>query len=90
MPYDSNLDQQVFSKGWENDGGKIVVSVYSYNNGPKKMQIIREIKNREGVSNFAKLGRLSKEELEAQTRLADEVLEEILAEKKTDEQREGS
>ena len=64
MPYDSSLDEQVFSKARENDSGKIVVSVYSYNNGPKKLQIIREIKNREGVTNFAKLGRLSKEELE--------------------------
>ena len=63
MPYDSNLDEKLFSKFWENDTGKIVVSVYSYNNGPKKLQISREIKDREGKSNFAKLGRLSKEEL---------------------------
>ena len=64
MPYDSSLDDQLFSKAWENDHGKIVVSVYSYNNGPKKLQIIREVKNREGQANFAKLGRLSKEELD--------------------------
>jgi len=64
MPYDINLDEQLFSKPWENDSGKIVVSVYSYNNGPKKLQIVREIKNREGAFTFAKLGRLSKEEIE--------------------------
>ncbi len=64
MPYDSSLDEQLFSKSWENDTGKIVVSVHSYNNGPKKLQIIREVKNREGQSNFAKLGRLSKDELQ--------------------------
>lgn len=64
MPYDSSLDEQLFSKFWENDTGKIVVSVYSYNNGPKKLQITREIKNREGQPNFAKLGRLSKDELQ--------------------------
>jgi len=64
MPYDINLDEQLFSKPWENDSGKIVVSVYSYNNGPKKLQIVREIKNREGAFSFAKLGRLSKEEIE--------------------------
>lgn len=64
MPYDSSLDEQLFSKFWENDTGKIVVSVYSYNNGPRKMQIIREIKGRDGNFAFAKLGRLSREELQ--------------------------
>jgi hypothetical protein len=64
MPYDSSLDEQIFAKAWETESGKIVVSVYSYNNGPKKLQIIREIKDREGKSNFAKLGRLSKDELQ--------------------------
>jgi len=29
MPYDSNLDAQIFTRFWENDNGKIVVSVYS-------------------------------------------------------------
>ena len=64
MPYDASLDDQLFSKAWENESGKIVVSIYSYNNGPKKLQITREIKNREGQPNFAKLGRLAKDELE--------------------------
>lgn len=63
MSYDANLDAQVFSRFWENDTGKIVVSVYSYNNGPKKLQIVREIRDKDGNFNFAKLGRLSKEEL---------------------------
>lgn len=63
MPYDGGLDKQLFSKAWENENGKIVVSVYSYNNGPKKMQMVREIKNREGKANFVKVGRLSKEEI---------------------------
>lgn len=64
MPYDSSLDTQLFSKFWENETGKIIVSVYSYNNGPKKLQITREIKDRNGNPSFAKLGRLSKNELE--------------------------
>jgi hypothetical protein len=64
MPYDSSLDQQLFSKYWENDTGKIVVSVHSYNNGPKKMQITRELEAKDGSRAFAKLGRLSKEETE--------------------------
>jgi predicted transcriptional regulator len=64
MPYDASLDEQLFSKSWENDTGKIVVSVYSYNNGAKKVQITRELQDREGRPAFAKLGRLSKEELQ--------------------------
>jgi predicted transcriptional regulator len=64
MPYDSSLDEQLFSKVWENENGKVAVSVYSYNNGPKKLQISREIKDRNGNFTFAKLGRLAKEELE--------------------------
>lgn len=64
MPYDSSLDAQVFTRFWENESGKVVVSVYSYNNGPKKIQIVREIKDKNGEYAFAKLGRLTKEEAE--------------------------
>lgn len=77
MPYDSSLDAEVFSKSWENDGGKIVVSVHSYNNGPKKIQITREIKDRDGKATFAKLGRLSKEELQGILPLIQEALKEM-------------
>ena len=64
MPYDSNLDDQLFSKAWEEEGEKIIVSVFSYNKGPKKLQITREVKDREGQFTFTKLGRLSKNEIE--------------------------
>ena len=64
MPYDSSLDEQLFSQSWEDEGGKIVISVHSYNKGPKKLQIAREIKDRMGNAAFAKLGRLSKEEIQ--------------------------
>lgn len=62
MPYDSSLDAQVFTRFWENDTGKIEVSVYSYNNGPKKIQISRQIKDKNGEYAFAKLGRMTKDE----------------------------
>ena len=65
MPYDSSLDKQLFTKSWEGDGTKISVSVYSYNNGPKKLQISRENADAEGQPRFSKLGRLTKEELDA-------------------------
>jgi predicted transcriptional regulator len=74
MPYNSSLDEQLFSKSWENDTGKIVVSVNSYNKGQKKIQIVREIKDREGNYNFAKLGRLSKDEIEGILPLIQEAL----------------
>ena len=64
MPYDSSLDKQIFTKSWEGEGTKISVSVYSYNNGPKKLQISRENMNAEGEMRFSKLGRLTKEEAE--------------------------
>ena len=77
MPYDTNLDERLFVKEWENETGKIVVSVYSYNNGPKKLQIIREIKGRDGNFVFAKLGRLSKDELQAILPFIQEALAEM-------------
>ena len=75
MPYDSSLDEQLFNKEWENEGGKIVVSVHSYNKGQKKLQIAREIKDKMGNAAFAKLGRLSKDELKGILPLIQEALE---------------
>jgi len=64
MPYDSSLDEQLFTKSMETDGGKITVSVYSYNKGAKKLQISRENLDTEGNLRFSKLGRLTKSEVE--------------------------
>lgn len=65
MPYDATLDKQLFAKSWEGEGTKITVSVYSYNNGPKKLQISRENYTADGEPRFAKLGRMTKDELVA-------------------------
>ena len=65
MPYDSALDACVFTKSWENDSTRVTVSVYSYNNGPKKLQITRENKLASGEYRYTRLGRLSHEELSA-------------------------
>lgn len=65
MPYDASLDKEVFAKSNENDDGKITVSVHSYNNGPKKLQIVRENRDQEGGFRFAKLGRMTKDEAQA-------------------------
>ena len=77
MAYDSSLDQQAFAKSWEGNGSKITVGVYSYNNGPKKVQITRELSNAEGRPGFAKLGRLTKEELAAILPLLQEALGQL-------------
>jgi len=74
MPYDSNLDEQLFAKSWEAETTKITVSIYSYNNGPKKIQITRENRDASGNFRFTKLGRLSKEEIEAVLPLIQEAL----------------
>jgi len=77
MPYNASLDEQLFSKSWDSEDGKIVVSIYSYNKGAKKLQISREVKDREGNFVFAKLGRLSKEEAEGILPLMKEALAQM-------------
>ena len=65
MPYDRDLDECLFSKAWETEEERLTVSIYSYNNGEKKLQISRESKNAQGELRFAKLGRLTKDEAAA-------------------------
>lgn len=77
MAYDSSLDQQLFAKEFEGEKGKITVSVYSYSNGPKKVQISRSAKNETGTFTFAKLGRLTKEELQGILPLLQEALTQL-------------
>jgi hypothetical protein len=77
MPYDSSLDEKVFSKAWESEATRVTISVYSYNNGPKKVQITRENKDPNGNFRFTKLGRLSKEEAEGILPLIQEAVNTI-------------
>jgi hypothetical protein len=65
MPgFDKNLDKELFSASAEFDRTKITVAVFSYNGGTAKLQIGRENKNAAGELSFAKLGRMTKEEVE--------------------------
>ena len=77
MPYDSSLDDNLYSKSWENESGRVTVNVYSYNNGPKKLQISRENRDGQNELRFAKLGRMTKDELEAILPYLKEALEEM-------------
>lgn len=74
MPYDAKLDEVLFSKSWENDSDRLTISVYSYNKGPKKLQITRENRDNEGGFRFTKLGRMSKEEANSILPLIQEAL----------------
>jgi len=74
MAYDASLDQELFAKAWENDAVRLAVGVYSYNGGPRKVQIRREPKEEDGKPSFAKLGRLTKDELQGILPLLQEAL----------------
>ena len=77
MPYDSSLDESLFSKAWETDAERLTVSVFSYNKGTKKLQITRENRNQEGEFRFTKLGRMAKEEVEAVLPLIQEAVQHM-------------
>ena len=66
MAYDKNVDVAVFAESIDLDLTKITVAVYSYNNGTPKLQISRENRNTNtGEWIFSKLGRMTKQEVEA-------------------------
>ncbi|MDO8656636.1 MAG: hypothetical protein Q7K45_05335 [Nanoarchaeota archaeon] len=62
--FDKNLDKELFSEPLEFEKSRIAVSVFAYNNGTPKLQISRENKNASGEYSFAKLGRMTKDEVE--------------------------
>ncbi len=77
MPYNADLDKELFGKAWEGERTRIRARVFSYNQGPKKIQITRENKDSEDQFRFTKLGRLTKEEVEGILPLLKEALEKM-------------
>ena len=66
MAFNSDKDVELNSKEVLNDGSTIItVGIYQYNGGVPKVQIKREIQKSDGERKFAKLGRLTLEEVEA-------------------------
>ena len=63
--FDKSLDKELFAESVDFEKTKVTVSVFSYNEGTSKLQITRQNKNAEGELSFTKLGRLTKEEVEA-------------------------
>ncbi|MFH1867498.1 MAG: hypothetical protein ABH843_00880 [Candidatus Omnitrophota bacterium] len=77
MPYDASLDQCLYKKALETEQGRLNVCIYSYNNGPKKLQIARENRGKEGDFKFSKLGRITKDEAESLIPAIQEALTKI-------------
>lgn len=77
MPYDPDLDKDLFSEKWEGERTRISVGLFSYNQGPKKVQITRENKDNDDNFRFTKLGRLTKEEVEGILPLIQKALEQM-------------
>ena len=66
MPgFDKSLDKELFSESVDFERSVITVAVMQYNEGTRKLQLGRQNKNAQGELSFAKLGRLTKEEVEA-------------------------
>ncbi len=62
--FDPALDQELYSEETELNNFNFKVSVMSYNDGQPKMQISRKRKLQSGETSFAKLGRLTLEEID--------------------------
>ena len=77
MPYNKDLDKEKYSKNMDFGDSKITVSVFSYNNAEAKLQVSRQIKRASGDWIFAKLGRMSKDEVEAIIPLIQNALKEM-------------
>jgi predicted transcriptional regulator len=62
--FDKALDKELYSEKLDFDRSRITVAVFAYNNGTPKLQISRENKDASGEFSFAKLGRMTKDEVE--------------------------
>ena len=64
MPgFDPALDKELYSEEKMIGNNKLTVKIMSYNDGEAKLQIGRERVNKDGEPTFAKLGRLTLEEI---------------------------
>jgi hypothetical protein len=78
MPFDPELDKELVRKDVEftDRNTRIVVAIKQYNEGEKKIQIGRENLRAE-TWQFAKLGRLTKEEAEKMIPAIQEIVAEL-------------
>ncbi|MFH2028943.1 MAG: hypothetical protein ABIJ08_07410 [Nanoarchaeota archaeon] len=78
MAFDPNLDKQLFAETKEFETTRITVSIQQYNEGEKKLQISRENRKPDSTDwQFAKLGRMFKDEAEAVLPMMQKALEKM-------------
>ena len=75
--FDKSLDIELWSESVDFERSAIKVSVMSYNEGVAKLQLSRQNKRADGELSFAKLGRLTKEEVEAVLPLMEKAKEHL-------------
>lgn len=76
--FDKSLDKEIFSAQKEYETSKLIVSIMSYNEGEKKLQISKEnLDMNTGEWRWGKLGRLRKEEVEDLQKLMEEAKEHM-------------
>lgn len=77
MPYEKSLDAEIFKSSQEFEDTKVTVGVFSYNGGEKKLQLSRENKTPQEEWRFAKLGRMTKPEIQAILPLINQAVERM-------------
>jgi hypothetical protein len=75
--FDKSLDKEIFSETIQFETTRLTVGIFSYNDGEKKMQISRENLSQNGEWQFAKLGRMFKDEAEKLIPVVEKALEHM-------------
>jgi hypothetical protein len=76
MPkFDPSLDKELFAESVEINGQRLTAAVMCYNDGMAKLHIKRERLNKDGEATFAKLGRMSLDEIKALQPLIQKAIE---------------
>lgn len=77
MPYDQTLDKELFKEVKEFDGTRVTVGVFQYNEGEKKLQLVRENRTQTDEWRFAKVGRMTKDEAQEVIPIMSKALEHM-------------
>ena len=83
--FDPNLDKELFSEDVTVGNHRLKVAVMSYNDGEAKLQIMRERLKEDGTGTFAKLGRMTLDEVNAVLPLMQKALEYMQQNKPAEE-----
>jgi hypothetical protein len=87
--FDPNLDKELFAEDVTIGNQRLKVAVMSYNDGEAKLQIMRERLREDGGGTFAKLGRMTVDEVAAVMPLMQKAYEYLQQNKPAEEAPEG-